>query len=197
MKTRQHRGPDGFGDADVLRASRARTWSLGRKYFHTGEASEVPVERANRRAVFHAQRGQMRIRHKVAGGPGLLEESAKDAYMSPGWLHYHGWTGSEPGVHEIQGVRCAKWSGKDSRACRQPEEGKKDHPGEANRLSAAQRLLNPRLCAGVPRHAVVDRVQEHVRINNEHRLFAERENEHRLFAERELVQELLILERVG
>ena len=134
--------------------------------------------------MLDAECRQVRVRHQVARRPALTQKAAEHTCMPRGGVDDDSRPRTDPFIDEIECSVGVKWARKQGSKRCQPNKREQDMPCETDRLITAEGLLDPALGAGVPRHAVVDGVQEHVCVDEDHGLLAEGE----------LAQELLVLE---
>src|SRR5713226_9378238 len=98
--------------------------------------------------------------------------------MADGGLHNHRWPCSEPVVDNIKRVAGAKGLRKERRKRGDAHKRQQNYPREPDRLMATERLLQPTPGAAVLGHALVNGVNQHIGVDDDQWLLAERQLVH-------------------
>src|SRR6185295_7515111 len=127
-----------------------------------GEALEVRVRRMQLRLVLDGQRGQVGIRHEIAGSSQSLEQAEEDLAVAISGMEEVDVRLSEPGADVRASLRSGERPGEDLGMGRDSDEPEGGSPGQTHGTAAAQEAFPPAGRGRVARRILVVRVDEQV-----------------------------------
>jgi hypothetical protein len=132
------------------------------------EPGEIVVGAVQLRLVFHGERGELGVGRQIAGGAESGEIVQEQLLESRAGLHDPDGRLRQPGTHVTEGGGNIKGGNQDSGMSHQSDETADSNPGEPDRCLTVQQLLPPFPGQQVLRSLIVIRVDEEVKVRNDH-----------------------------
>src|SRR4051812_20164090 len=134
----------------------------------TGKAGEIGVGAAEREAVLDGESGKVGVGHEITGRLSFNEKLTENDRILARWLGNPDARMGNPLDHLLPRHARAERSGIHSRIGRKPQEREQDLPRKAHSGARIQLVFQPRPCHWMLRIAGDLRVQQQIRVDQDH-----------------------------